>query len=201
MSDVVVVTEDRGGWAAGCARAFADQGDVVVVLGSDPGRLAALTEASATGTPVVVLRCDITDPDDLEQVVDRIETEHGPIAVWVNAARHPVPLPFDDLAPHDVRRATEVGYLSAVYGTMSAVERMRERDHGVVVHLVLDGDGTGVPAATAGVDLALRGFHASLIGELAADGCGVRSAVVGLSGSETVTDLSGVLTAAHPQSA
>ena len=196
MPDLVVVTEDRGGWAARCARAFADRGDTVVVLGSDPTRLDPVVGVEpGSGRSVVSLRCDITDPDEIEHAVDRIEDERGAISVWVNAARHPVAVPFDDLTPHDVTRATEVGYLSAVYGTMSAVERMRERDHGVVVHLVLDGDGSGVPVGTAGVDLALRGFHASLAAELEEEGSGVRSALVGLPGSDT-TDLDAVVTAA-----
>ena len=43
--------------------------------------------------------------------------------------------PIDRVTPKEFRRATEVTYLGQVYGTMTALARMRKRDHGTIVNV------------------------------------------------------------------
>ncbi len=56
------------------ARALLDAGARVVVVGSDEGRLAA---ASADLPGIAVERCDLTDPDAVGVLRDRVHAAHG----------------------------------------------------------------------------------------------------------------------------
>ena len=42
---------------------------------------------------------------------------------------------FVDIEPEEFKRATEVTYLGAVYGTMAALKRMSARDQGTIVQV------------------------------------------------------------------
>jgi hypothetical protein len=77
---------------------------------------------------------------------------------------------------------TEVTYLGYVYSTMAALRRMRERDHGTIVHVGSALAYRGVPLQTAycGAKHAIQGFHESLRTELMHDGSKVRVTMVQL---------------------
>jgi len=76
--------------------------------------------------------------------------------------------PVSDTTPDEFRRATEVTYLGSVWGTMSALRRMRPRDSGVIVQVgsALAYRGIPLQAAYCGSKHALQGFLESVRAEL-----------------------------------
>ena len=67
---------------------------------------------------------DVADADQVEAAAAAVEQHFGPIDVWVNDAMATVFARFIDTQPDEFKRATEVTYLGAVYGTMAALKRM-----------------------------------------------------------------------------
>jgi NAD(P)-dependent dehydrogenase (short-subunit alcohol dehydrogenase family) len=97
-----------------------------------------------------------------------VEDSFGPIDIWINNAMATVFSPVSDISPDEYRRVTEVTYLGAVWGTMAALRRMRERNRGVIVQVSSALGYRSIPlqGAYCGAKHALRGFTASLRSEL-----------------------------------
>jgi NAD(P)-dependent dehydrogenase (short-subunit alcohol dehydrogenase family) len=80
-------------------------------------------------------RARVADSDQVEAAAEQVESEAGPIDVWVNVAFTSVFAEFDRITPDEFKRVTEVSYLGYVYGTMAALRRMKARDRGTVVQV------------------------------------------------------------------
>ena len=104
----------------------------------------------------------------------------GPIDVWVNVAFTSVFARFEDIAPEEYRRATEVTYLGYVWGTMAVLPRMKRRNRGTIVHVGSALAYRGIPLQTAycGAKHATQGFHEALRCELLHERSAVRVTMV-----------------------
>ncbi len=147
----------------------------------------AQREVARAGSRSLAVPTDVADPDAVEAAAERIEAEVGPIDIWVNDAMATVFGRVWDIAPDEVRRATEVTYLGAVNGTMAALRRMRPRDRGKIVQVgsALAYRAIPLQSAYCGAKFALRGFTDSLRCELESDGSGVGVTIVHLPGLNT----------------
>ena len=135
-SRVVAVTGGTAGVGRAAARAFAAAGDDVAVIARGAHALRATErELLDAGARCTVLQADAADPDQLDHAADLIESRLGPIDVWVNNAMVSVFSPVAQMEPNDYKRVTDVTYLGYVYGTMSALKRMRLRNRGVIVQV------------------------------------------------------------------
>lgn len=169
---VVVVTGASAGVGRATVRAFAKQGcSIGLIARGTEGLEAAANEVRREGGRAVAVPTDVSDPDAVERAADRIERELGPIDVWVNVAMTTVYAPFSEIAPAEYKRATEVTYLGYVYGTMSALRRMRRRNRGTVVQTgsALSYRAIPLQSAYCGAKFAIRGFTDSIRSELLHD--------------------------------
>ena len=185
---IVVVTGASGGIGRSTAVAFGRRGWRVALLarGLD-GLHGAQEEIQAAGGQAMVLQADVADPLQVEAAAARVEREWGPIDVWVNNAMATIFGTFLDTPPEDFRRATEVTYLGAVWGTLAALKRMKARDRGVIVQVgsALAYRSIPLQSAYCGAKSALRGFTDSLRSELIHDASRVRLTMVHLSAFNT----------------
>ena len=166
---VVAVTGASGGVGRAVAREFAKRGDSVALLArGEVGLDAAAAEVRAAGATAMVVPVDVSDAAQVEAAVADIETELGPIDVWVNSAFTSIFAPLAEISPEEFKRVTEVTYLGAVYATMAVLRRMRERDAGTIVQVGSTLAYRGIPLQSAycGAKHALQGFHESLRTEL-----------------------------------
>jgi len=185
---VAVVTGASAGIGRATALAFARRGWCVALIarGVD-GLEAAEKETRAAGGEALVVPADVADPAQVEAAAERIEREAGPIRVWVNNAMATIFSPVAETGPEEFRRATEVTYLGAVWGTCAALKRMRARDAGTIVQVgsALAYRSIPLQAAYCGAKSALRGFTDSLRSELIHDGSRVQITMVHLSAFNT----------------
>ncbi|MFM6848523.1 MAG: SDR family oxidoreductase [Terrabacter sp.] len=169
MTQVVAVTGASGGIGRAVAREFARRGnDVALLARGERGLEAAAAEVRAEGRRALVVPVDVADADAVDSAVARIESELGPIAVWVNDAFTSVFARFEDISPEEYRRVTEVSYLGYVYATRAVLRRMRQRDAGTIVQVGSALAYRGIPLQTAycGAKHAIQGFHEALRVEL-----------------------------------
>jgi NAD(P)-dependent dehydrogenase (short-subunit alcohol dehydrogenase family) len=83
----VVVTGGTAGLGLETARGFAHLGAKVAVCGRDATTLqGAVDDLEGAGVPVLGQVCDVRDPDDVERMIEAVETQLGPIDVLVNNA-------------------------------------------------------------------------------------------------------------------
>ena len=180
---VVVVTGGTAGVGRATAAAFAALGAKVAVLAREPARLEETrADLSAQGARVLVLPVDVAAPAQVEAAADRIETELGPIDVWVNNAMATVFSPILDITPEEFERAVRVTFMGTVYGTLAALRRMRGRNRGTIVQVgsALSYRAIPLQAPYCAAKHAVKGFTDSLRSELIHDKVDVHLTMVQL---------------------
>jgi NAD(P)-dependent dehydrogenase (short-subunit alcohol dehydrogenase family) len=178
----VAVTGASSGVGRATAQAFAREGATVGLIARGSEALAATArEVEALGGRPVVLECDVADPHALEAAAAALE-QRGEIEVWVNNAMVSVFAPVCEVTAEEYRRVTEVTYLGVVYGTLSALRRMRARDRGVIVQVgsALAYRGIPLQSAYCACKHAIQGFTESLRCELRHEKSKVRVTMVQL---------------------
>lgn len=188
MKRVAVITGASAGIGRAIAREFARHGWRVALLarGVD-GLAAAKAEVDALGGEALALPTDVADEAQVEAAAARIEAEWGAIDVWVNDAMATIFSEVMRISPQDFRRATDVTYLGAVWGTLAALRRMKPRGRGTIVQVgsALAYRSIPLQAPYCGAKAALRGFTDSVRCELAHDASPVHITMVQLSAFNT----------------
>ena len=171
-NEVVVVTGASAGVGRAVAHAFARRrGRIGLVARGREGLEACRAEVEDLGGEALVLPTDVADPDQVEAAAEAVERQFGDIDVWVNDAMATIFARFTEISADEFRRATEVTYLGAVYGTMAALKRMVPRDRGTVVQVgsALSYRAIPLQSAYCGAKFGIRGFTDSVRTELLHD--------------------------------
>ena len=180
---VVVVTGASAGVGRAVAKRFAAGGAAVALIARDADALADTeAEIEAVAGKNLAIPADMADADAVFAAAERIETELGPIELWVNNAMLTVFSPVWEMAPEEFRRVTEATYLGYVHGTMAALRYMRPRNRGTILQVgsALAYRGIPLQAAYCGAKHAIRGFTDSLRTELLHEGSAIRLTTVHL---------------------
>ncbi|WP_017571079.1 SDR family oxidoreductase [Nocardiopsis halotolerans] len=174
---IAVVSGASAGVGRATAREFARKGYTVALLARGQAGLdAAVEEARAEGVSAMSVRVDVTDADAVRGALARVESELGPVDVWVNCAFATIIAPFMKVEPEEYHRVTDVCYHGYVHGTQAALERMLPRDRGTIVQVgsALAYRGIALQSAYCGAKHAVRGFSDSVRAELIHRGSGIR---------------------------
>jgi short-subunit dehydrogenase len=186
--EVVVVTGASGGVGRAIAHAFAKRGaHVGLIARGAKGLHDAAAEVESLGGQALAVPTDVADHEQVEAAAAAVEQRFGEIDIWVNDAMATVFARFVDTEPEEFRRATEVTYLGAVYGTMAALRRMTARDRGKIVQVgsALSYRAIPLQAAYCGAKFGIRGFTDSIRTELRHDNSKVQLTMVQLPGVNT----------------
>ena len=140
----------------------------------------AVTQATAAelGSGATAVRLDVTDATGIAAVIDSVETEHGPIDVWINNAGIMPTEPFATQKPEVAQRIIAINYASVVSATGLILPRMLARNSGTIVNMA---SATGIKplagvAVYSGTKAAVIAFSDALRRELRKTG--VRITVV-----------------------
>jgi NADP-dependent 3-hydroxy acid dehydrogenase YdfG len=169
MAKIVVVTGAGAGVGRATVEEFAKQGYYFALMSRDEDRLAkAVGDLRHYGGRALAIPTDVADADAVEAAAERVESELGPIDVWVNVAMATVFAPVHKLTAQEVERGTKVTYLGQVHGMMSALKRMRTRDRGTIINVgsALAYRSVPLQSVYCGAKAAIRGFTDSLRSEI-----------------------------------
>ncbi|HEY5188199.1 MAG TPA: SDR family oxidoreductase [Solirubrobacteraceae bacterium] len=151
-------------------------GKTVLITGASSGigKAAAFKVAKAGGIPLLVARstdkleeakreiedsggvaytysADISDPESVDQLVERVLADHPAVDVLVNNAgrsiRRSVALSYDRF--HDYERTIQLNYLGTIKLIMGLLPHMRERRSGLIVNVSSIGVQTNPPRFSA----------------------------------------------------
>jgi NAD(P)-dependent dehydrogenase (short-subunit alcohol dehydrogenase family) len=180
---VIVVTGASGGVGRAVARLYGRRaGRVALLARGGDGLSGAADDVRAGGGVPLPIEVDVADYEAVEAAAEKIESELGPIDIWINDGFSSIFAPFQQIEPAEFRRTTEVSYLGYVYGTRAALDRMVRRDSGAVVQVgsALAYRGIPLQGAYCGAKHAIQGFTESVRCELLHDRSGVRITMVQL---------------------
>lgn len=132
----VVICGATAGVGLATAHHFAAAGyGVGLIARSEQGLTLTEQALRAYGVPIHAISMDVADAQGMLEAAQRLETELGPIDVWINSAMATVFAPIQQLTPEEIRRVTEVTYLGAVHGTLAALALMRPRNRGLIIQV------------------------------------------------------------------
>jgi NAD(P)-dependent dehydrogenase (short-subunit alcohol dehydrogenase family) len=97
---VVAITGGGGGLGRGFAAEFARLGATVAILSRGAEhRARGIAAVKAVGGRAIEAQVDVRDPGEIESAFDKIESEVGPVDVFINNAAGNIPGCAEDLSP------------------------------------------------------------------------------------------------------
>ncbi len=122
---VAVITGAAQGIGASCARAFADEGALVVVSDiNEIGGTALVKDISAAGGMAIFCKADVGDKQEAERLIVHAVEHFGRLDVLVNNAGIVHAAEFVDLAEEDFDRVLRVNLKGAFLCGQAAVRQM-----------------------------------------------------------------------------
>lgn len=143
---IVVVTGGSKGIGLACAHAFASEGARVVLISRDAANIdAACKTLAAAGFSAQGYAANLSDYADTVRVIDRIESEIGPIAILINSAGAAKRYDPDALDGDALRAGMEAKYFPVANAQEAVLKKMRTRSAGAIVNII----GSGGKVASA----------------------------------------------------
>jgi short-subunit dehydrogenase len=133
---VAVVTGASAGIGEATAISLAKRGVKVVLTARRLDRLETLADRiERAGGNATAIRCDVTDPTQLEALPAVVKQVFGPCDILVNNAGIPGGGEFTDLSYEQIEQVVRVNLLGVLYGSRAFLPGMRRRGSGHVVNV------------------------------------------------------------------
>lgn len=131
---VVVVVGATGGIGSAVAHKLAKSGASLAIAARDSTRLDAL--ANELPTEVLSVPCDITDPQQVEVLMQKTLSRFGQIDALVNVAGAGILKQWNKLEPADLDAMLDLNLKGNFYTSQAAANAMKERKTGHICNVV-----------------------------------------------------------------
>lgn len=180
---VVIITGGSAGIGLAAVETFAREGARVAACARNLERLeAALAPVrSATGAEILALRCDVTQPEQIEAMVGQVVDRWGGVDVLVNNAGRAYPGSFEQLTDADWQADLDVKLFSQIRCSRAVLPHFKARGGGSIVNVnaVFGKQPDRYFFATSTNRAACIAFTKTLAREVAAAGVRVNSVNIG----------------------
>jgi NAD(P)-dependent dehydrogenase (short-subunit alcohol dehydrogenase family) len=175
---VAAITGGGRGIGRATAAALAREGAKVAI--GDLDLDVAKKTAEELGSNVSAYEVDVTDKDSFEAFLDAAESDLGALDVLVNNAGIMQLGRFIDEDDATAIRQVDINIHGVIYGTKSALRRMRPRNRGHIVNIASSAGKAGVPggATYCATKHAVVGLTEAIRGELAVENIEIDLSVV-----------------------
>jgi NAD(P)-dependent dehydrogenase (short-subunit alcohol dehydrogenase family) len=176
---VVIVTGGAKGIGGGCSRVFAGEGGRVAILDRDERAAFQLADELTAAGPgsAKTYRCDVSQPEEVRETIDRVVSDFGRIDCLINnAGMHPPSLLLNETSLDILETVWRVNFVSTFVASQCAVPHLKVTQ-GTIVNIssmtaVLGQHGSTAYAATKAAQV---GFTKSLAIELGPHGVRVNA--------------------------
>src|SRR3954463_12195178 len=191
--NVWFVTGAGRGMGVDIVRAALGAGHAVVATGRNPDAVAKAIEAGKSDD-VLVVKLDVTKPDDAKSAVAAATARFGHIDVLVNNAGNFYAGFFEEISPDDFRAQIETNLFGPVNVTRAVLPVMRTQRRGLIVTISSTGGITGQAfvSAYSAAKFGVEGWMESLAEEIAPFGIRTMLVEPGFFRTELLTDQSTV---------
>lgn len=155
---VALVTGGSIGLGRQVAQAFAEMGADVILCARKRERCdQAAKELQPLGVRTLALGCDVTNPDQVHEVVNRAISQFGRIDILVNNAGISWGAPFEDMRLADWHKVIETNLTGTFLFSQAVGKRMIERRNGKIINMASVAGLGGAPAEV----VQATAYHAS----------------------------------------
>jgi NADP-dependent 3-hydroxy acid dehydrogenase YdfG len=130
---VVVIVGATGGIGAALTQKLADQQAKLVLAAQNSDRLANL---AAQVDDCLAIPTDITDPLQVQALIDQAIAEFGRIDVLVNTAGVGILKQFNKLEPQDLSKMLDINLKGSFYTSQAAANAMKDQKSGHICNVI-----------------------------------------------------------------
>jgi len=144
---VVFITGGSRGLGLAMAEEFALRGAQIAICARDAEELerARQTIEREAGGTVMTFVCDVSDREQVEATIKKVQNHFGAVDVLVNNAGVIAVGPFENQTVDDFEEAMHVNFWSHVYTTLAALPEMRRRREARIVNITSIGGKVSLP--------------------------------------------------------
>ncbi|MEM1050171.1 MAG: SDR family NAD(P)-dependent oxidoreductase [Pseudomonadota bacterium] len=145
---IALVTGGAGGIGYACAEALAEDGFRLVLADIDGDGVAAAADRLGNGTLAVA--CDVSMPEAIADLFDRVEAEAGSVSALINNAGIARPKDFLELSLEDFRAVIDLNLTGTFLATQRAARTMVDNGiAGAIVNMSSVNAQVAIPAIAA----------------------------------------------------
>ena len=135
-NEVVLITGGSSGIGKALALEAARRGAIVVVTARNEEKLEQVAKQCLllSGRPAFAYRMDATSPDDIDEVLDKIQHQVGGIDVLVNSAGLGEFTPAASQSYKTMRQMTDVNLLALMYISRCVARQMMDQGYGAIIN-------------------------------------------------------------------
>lgn len=192
----VIITGGSRGLGLALAEEFAREGANLVLCARDAEELTqAQSKLSSYSVEILTVPCDVSQPEQAQQLIAQATTRFGSVDVLVNNAGIISVGSWQTLTREDFEESMNTMFWGIYNTTMAVLPQMVERHNGRIVNITSIGGKVSVPHLLpyASAKFAAVGFSEGLHAELAQEGVIVTTVAPGLmrTGSTVNTTIKG----------
>jgi 3-oxoacyl-[acyl-carrier protein] reductase len=190
---IALVSAASQGLGYATALQLSREGALVAICSRDEARIAAAADAIhvETGRPVLGVPADVTKPDDIEHLLERVSEEFGGLDILVTNAGGPPASPFEDVSLEMWQSAVELTLLSAVRLIRAALPHLRLSTVPAVLTITSSSVKQPIPnlVLSNSIRMAVIGLTKTLSLELGGEGIRFNSILPSFTETERVHEL------------
>lgn len=133
MSRVVLITGASSGYGKATAKAFKENGDIVIMAARNPEKL---EEARKEVSGDLAISIDVTKPDDWEKIVKIIKDKYSRLDILVNNAGGGVTIKeVSEFTIEEIDQTIKLNLNSVIYGCRAFANMLKEQKGGTIINI------------------------------------------------------------------
>lgn len=148
---VAIITGGNMGLGRGIADCFAAEGATVIITARTQALIdQAVEEIRAAGGKAFGCRADVSKPEEIRAMVDKVAADHGRIDILINNAGITRYRPFATMTPEDWDIVLNVDVKGVFFCCQAVAPYMRRQKYGRIVNISSAAGLASTPGASAG---------------------------------------------------